>query len=215
MAKTNFTRLFSNTGLLSITMKAIALFALLALVGCGSSAPPAIVHAATPTPTPVIPANLPGPPQLWNWPACGNGGAEAFSIGSTRASDNSVIDEDADTLEFAAPVDTALCIKTAKYTLQFDHSIQGVDIQMGSGKDAIQEWAVWVDFNTPDGHHYRLNQQLDKHTDVRGNQVRYYPVNWTLAAGTVVTIRRPAVICVNDPSSFNCITGEKVTLVGK
>jgi hypothetical protein len=197
----------------SITWGVTLFFSLLLTSGCGSSMP--TVHAATPTPTPVVPANLPGPPQLWNWPACAGGAAEAFVIGTTRTTDNSVIDEDADMLEFAAPVNTALCVKTATYTLQFDHSVQGVDIQMGSGKDAIQEWAVWVDFNTPDGHHFRLNQQLDKHTDVRGNQVRFYPVSWTLPAGTVVTIRRPAVICVSDPSGFNCITGEKVILVGK
>jgi uncharacterized lipoprotein YehR (DUF1307 family) len=195
--------------------KIFALLFVLALAGCGqSSQQPTVVHAGPPAPAPTpLPTSGPSP-QLWNWPSCNTGDAEAFALGDVRA-DGSVIEEDADMLEFAAPVSFSLCVKTIKYTLKFDHSVQGVDIQMGSGKDAIEEWAVWVDFNTPDGHHYRLNQQFDKHTDFRGNQVRFYPVSWTLPAGTVITIRRPAVICVSDPSGENCPTGEKVTLVGK
>jgi hypothetical protein len=171
-------------------------------------------------------------PQQWNWPTCiGNTGiAEAFALGDVRA-DGTTIDEHSDMLEIATPVFPALCVATIQYVTTVAHNVQGVDMQMGSGLNAIMEWAMWLDIYTPDGHQYRLRMQFDKHTDMRGNQVRYFPVQWNLPVGTLVVIRRPAVSCVgipnpgmynpSSPSMFSpydpniCITGQSVTFVGK
>jgi len=165
------------------------------------------------------PGFIPGPsPQLWSGPDClanGAGAYEAFALGDRRISDGAVIDESPNHLEFNAPVVWAYCVLTTQYAMTYAHNVQGVILHMGSGKDAIQEWAFWVDIYKPDGTQYRLRIQFDKHTDYRGSMDEYFPVSWSLPAGSLIVIRRPGVICVSDPSPWGCITGESVTLVGK
>ena len=130
--------------------------------------------------------------------------------------------ENADYLQFASQA----CVITANvnesYTLKFNHTVQAADMQMGSNTGSNLEWAFWVDFNLPSGRSFSLFGQYDKHQDVSGNrhEWRPFPVPINLPAGTVVTIRRPAL-----PSTFctkpgpwgdilACATGQKIELVG-
>jgi hypothetical protein len=126
------------------------------------------------------------------------------------------VDEGDDYLEISQPVYSSGCIVDTSYVTRFHHSVQSVGLQMGSGKGAIQEWAFWVDAILPSGKTFRIPKlQFDKHTDVRGNFNTTLALNWDLPVGTTIRIRRPAVICVSDPSKLGCITGQSVTFVGK
>jgi hypothetical protein len=126
-------------------------------------------------------------------------------------------------LEFASPVcrsNTPDAHVLVSYTTKFPHSVQVVNLQMGSGVHTILEWSMWVYFDTPDDHHYALSRQFDKHEDFRGNELTNIPVRWNLPAGTIITIDRPHAECVADPDGAglvapgSCLTGQKVELVG-
>lgn len=130
--------------------------------------------------------------------------------------------ENADYLQFASQA----CVITANvnesYTLKFSHNVQAADMQMGSNTGSNLEWAFWVDFNLPSGRSFSLFNQYDKHQDVSGNrhEWRPFPVPIHLPAGTVVTIRRPALpsgYCTKPGpwgDTLACATGQKIELVG-
>ncbi len=195
-------------------IQAIALVLIVTMLAGCSGMSMQTVHAAPPTSATSGPS-----PQLWNWPTCSFTGsplsvAEAFALGDVQ-SDGSTVDEGDDYLEISQPVFSSLCIADTSYVTKFAHSVQSIGLQMGSGKDAIQEWAFWVDVILPSGKTYRVPKlQFDKHTDYRGNFNTTLEIHWTLPAGTTIRIRRPAVICVSDPSK-SCITGQSITFVGK
>ncbi|HWX54356.1 MAG TPA: hypothetical protein VN176_07170 [Verrucomicrobiae bacterium] len=130
--------------------------------------------------------------------------------------------ETPDYLQFASQA----CVITAnvleQYTLKFDHTVQAADMQMGSNTGSNLEWAFWVDFQLPSGRSFSLFMQYDKHVDNVGNrhEWRPFPVPIKLPAGTVVTIRRPALPAVycTKPGPWGsgqaCGTGQKIELVG-
>lgn len=223
MVTTNFTRLFSNSGLTSFTMKAIVLLSLIFFVGCGQSslnpANPPSVHAGPPVPQETLCTSA-------------ISGQEQFTHGTLQP-DNSTVFETADYLQYASPVcPSSGYTMRASFTLQFSHHVQLVDMQMGSGESntlhegqavsskaalvpEIFEWAWWAQFDTPDGHHYEFFQQFDKHSDVQGNQNVKIPLphGMTLPAGTVVTLFRPPSAAI-DSATQSHATGQKVELVG-
>jgi len=176
-------------------------------------------------------------PQLWSWPLCVIPGApvnnaETFALGNIRA-DGATIDEGNDFLEFSTAVFPALCVLDQSYTTLFAHNVQAIGLQMGSSADVAEEWAFWVDITLPGGKTIRLPKlQYDKHgANQRGNLNERLNVNLVLPVGTVIRIRRPAVVCLGKPNpsvvnpdtpgdygpynQFNCITGQAVTLVGQ
>lgn len=106
------------------------------------------------------------------------------------------------------------------YTLQYDHEVQAVDLEMGSNTGSELEWAFWVDFKLPDGRSFSLFNQYDKHQDVVGNRHEWRVFHAHLPAGTEITIRRPALpaaYCTKPgpyADSQGCATGQKIELIG-
>lgn len=209
-------------------MKSKSLFFVLAIM--------AVFALTVCTPTASAQPNM----QLWGQPACipdaSNlyNNAETFALGNIR-SDGATIDEGNDYLEFSTAVFPALCVLDESYTTLFAHSVQAIGFQMGSGTDVAEEWAFWVDITlpVPFARTIRLpKQQYDKHwANGPGNRNDIMSIDITLPVGTVIRIRRPAVVCIGVPASGvvnpaypanygpyngnNCITGQAITFVGK
>jgi hypothetical protein len=130
--------------------------------------------------------------------------------------------ETADYLQFASQACLISQDVSESYTLKFAHTVQAADLETGSNTGSNFEWAFWVEFQLPNSRMFKLFSQYDKHQDVAGNRHdwRTFPVPITLPAGTVVTIRRPALpdaYCTKPGpwgDSQGCATGQKVELVG-
>lgn len=200
-------------------LSSLALIALLS--GCASrpSVSVATVHAAGAPPAPVF-------------CAAGNSAPEQFAHGTVRP-DKSTVLETPEYLQFASPVCASSGMTmNSSYALQFNHQVQLIDMQMGSGESnslhvgqpvgsepgtspELFEWAWWASFDTPDGRHYEFFQQYDKHSDVQGNQNVKIPLphGLTLPAGTTVTLFRPPA-AGTDGATQSHITGQKLELVG-
>jgi hypothetical protein len=203
-----------------ITATSLAILLSALLGGCGSLNPinPPVVHAAPPPPSAPQFGNG-ASQQLWGGPQCSQSKPtdviEAFARGTIQP-DGSTVDEGDDFLEFSSGVYSFGCVMSTSYTTRFDHSVQSVQYQMGSGKDMTGEWAFWVDATLPNGKQINiLKKQFDKHTDYRGNGTGEFSTSLFLPTGTVIRMQRPMVICIADPLGSSCITGQSVNFVGK
>jgi hypothetical protein len=181
--------------------------------------PPSVQAAPPPVTTPAPVFGNGASQQLWGGPQCSQSKPtdviEAFARGAIQP-DGSTVDEGDDFLEFSSGVYSFGCVMSTSYTTRFDHNVQSAQYQMGSGKDAVLEWAFWVDATLPNGKHISiLKKQFDKHTDYRGNGTGEFSLDLFLPAGTVIRMQRPMVICAADPSPYNCITGQSINFVGK
>ncbi len=198
---------------------AIALIILVSGCASGPSAGVSTVQAA-------------GAPPAPTFCTTGNSAPEQFAHGTVRG-DKSTVLETPEYLQFASPVCASSgYIMNSSYALQFDHQVQLIDMQMGSGESnslhvgqpvgsepgtspELFEWAWWAQMDTPDGRHYEFFQQFDKHSDFQGNQNVKIPLphGLTLPAGTTITLYRPAAASL-DGATQTHITGQKLELVG-
>lgn len=209
MATTNFTRLFSNSGLNSAAMKPLfAIFCIFLLAGCSGSSlnpvNPPIASAATPHKFPYF------------TDGCGPG--EAMEHAGTQI----------DLLDAPCGLeDVPDALRTTTQTLHSAGKEQHVaitttadlhatTIQLWIGADnaALFETGVNLEILTPEGRYWLFNAEWDKHVEEHFASPVYH-VNMLIPAGSKITLSRdPHGILDCKDLNVGCGTQERATIWG-